>query len=73
MKILFAILLLPLFMGAANACKIIGYSSSGEPLCMTTSDGPGQPYVDGRRMVSGTQWRRSHARCGNRRWCYDYR
>jgi len=32
----------------ANAdCKVVGYAN-GEPQCMTTSDGPGQPYTDAR-------------------------
>ena len=35
-----------------------------EPLCITTSDGPGQPYTDGRKdgMVNGWQWRRIQQR-----------
>lgn len=36
---------------SASACKVVGHSKSGEPLCMTTSDGPGQEYKDGRRFV----------------------
>jgi hypothetical protein len=32
----------------ASACRVVGHSSSGEPLCMTTSDGAGQPYTNGR-------------------------
>jgi hypothetical protein len=43
----------------ASACKVVGHSKSGEPLCMTTSDGPGQAYTDARRRVSrGEQARR---------------
>jgi hypothetical protein len=36
---------------SASACKVVGHSKSGEPLCMTTSDGPGQEYKDGRRFI----------------------
>jgi hypothetical protein len=35
---------------AANACHVVGYKN-GEPLCATTSDGPGQPYTDGRARL----------------------
>ncbi len=31
----------------ASACMVVGYKN-GEPLCATTSDGPGQPYTDAR-------------------------
>ncbi|MDH2381831.1 hypothetical protein [Bradyrhizobium sp. CER78] len=47
--------LAPLFalqMDSASACKVVGRSRSGEPLCMTTHDGPGQPYKAGRNFVS---------------------
>lgn len=37
---------------SASACKVVGRSRNGEPLCMTASDGPGQEYKDGRRFVS---------------------
>jgi hypothetical protein len=30
----------------ASACNVVGYGSDGEPLCATTSDGAGQPYID---------------------------
>jgi hypothetical protein len=40
---------LPLLAAApANACKVVGHASDGEPLCETTSDGAAQPYTDGR-------------------------
>ena len=46
--VLIAAAALPLLAAApASACKVIGHSSDGEPLCMTTSDGAGQPYTDG--------------------------
>lgn len=32
----------------ASACKYVGYRN-GEPHCITTSDGRGQPYADGRK------------------------
>ena len=28
----------------ASACKVVGHTKSGEPLCMQTSDGAGQVY-----------------------------
>lgn len=31
----------------ADARKIVGHTADGEPLCMATSDGAGQPYTDG--------------------------
>jgi hypothetical protein len=42
-------LVAPLFVFTvpANACKVVGYRN-GEPVCMTTSDGKGQPYTDAR-------------------------
>jgi hypothetical protein len=43
----------------ASACQVVGYAN-GEPQCMTTSDGPGQPYTDGRTTVSGWQWYLRH-------------
>jgi hypothetical protein len=57
--------------GSANACKLAPNSPlcqvgqpNCEPLCITTSDGPGQPYTDGRNdgMVNGWQWRRIQQR-----------
>jgi hypothetical protein len=48
------------FSGPASACQSAGYSVNGEPQCITTSDGPGQPYTDGRSSVSGWQWYRMH-------------
>ena len=46
---------------SASACQVVGRTSSGERLCMTSSDGPGQPYVDGRR-TSGSDFN------AQRRW-----
>ncbi|WP_442756184.1 hypothetical protein ACNHKD_06090 [Methylocystis sp. JAN1] len=43
--------LLALQIGSANACQVVGHTKSGEPLCMTTSDGAGQSFNDGRRFV----------------------
>ena len=51
--------------GSASACKRAPNSplcqvgqADCEPTCITTSDGPGQPYTDGRKdgMVNGRQW-----------------
>jgi hypothetical protein len=47
--------LLALQTGPASACKSAGFTSSGEPRCITTSDGKGQPYTDGR------SWREKRA------------
>jgi len=54
-KFVFFLALAPLFalqIAPASACKVIGHTKSGEKLCMTTSDGAGQEYRDGRRPVS---------------------
>jgi hypothetical protein len=38
--------------GPANAaCHRVGYAN-GEPTCLVTSDGEGQPYTDGRSWVT---------------------
>jgi hypothetical protein len=50
-KFIWALALVPLFAlqtSAASACNVVGHTKSGEPLCSTTSDGPGQVYDDGR-------------------------
>jgi hypothetical protein len=39
---------------ASASCRVVGHSSSGEPVCMTTSDGAGQPYTNGRRTYFGS-------------------
>ena len=33
----------------ASACVVVGHTKDGERLCMTSSDGAGQAYRDGRR------------------------
>jgi hypothetical protein len=43
--------LFALQVGSASACQVVGHTKSGERLCMTTSDGPGQSFNDGRRFV----------------------
>jgi hypothetical protein len=43
-----AVLLLAFQTSPASACKVVRYSSDGEPLCATTSDGKGQQYTDDR-------------------------
>jgi hypothetical protein len=49
-KYILILALAPLLSTAADAkCRIVGHTSDGEPLCMTTSDGAGQPYIDDRR------------------------
>jgi hypothetical protein len=45
---------LPILAAApANACKVVGHASDGEPLCETTSDGAGQPYTNGGGYMNG--------------------
>lgn len=61
-----AVALAPLLITPADAkCKIVGHTSDGEPLCMTTSDGAGQPYTDDRRRDDmrrrQMQWREERA------------
>lgn len=36
---------------SANACQVVGRSPSGEVLCMTSSDGAGQAFTDGRNRI----------------------
>ena len=61
-KCIWLITLVPLLafqtMPASAACKEVGHASDGEPLCETTSDGPGQPYTDARHEHYARQ--RSH-------------
>ena len=35
----------------ANACKVVGHTSSGERLCASTSDGAGQVYKKDDRPI----------------------
>jgi hypothetical protein len=53
-KFIWALVAAPLFalsISPASACKVVGKSASGEPLCMTTSDGGGQPYKPDNRPI----------------------
>ena len=55
---------------SASACKIVGHTSDGEPLCMTTSDGAGQPYNDDRyrqRWQDELRWQEERQRTQRRR------
>jgi hypothetical protein len=50
--VLFALAsLFALQIGSANACQLVGHTKSGERRCMTTSDGAGQSFNDGRHFV----------------------
>jgi hypothetical protein len=62
-KYLLIVALAGLITSSANAaCRIVGHSSDGEPLCETTSDGAGQPYTDDRRGDwRNSQWERERA------------
>jgi hypothetical protein len=47
--------------GPASACRVVGHTSDGEPLCMTTSDGAGQEFTDDRQRTSRWDWARQRA------------
>jgi hypothetical protein len=66
-KCIWLITLVPLLASVASvpasACNVVGHSSSGEPLCATTSDGAGQPYSDARswRVIRQERLQRANA------------